>query len=412
MANHAAAGAYAFLLSAVPALLVIAYLASIAAVGMDLDAIVAPLAGYLDAFGGLDAIRAFAVKPLAGIAGVFGLVNLVWAARLFVVSIQRGARVVYSDAIRAGKAGVGTHKPDLIRDNLLPFAFELLVIFGIVLLLAASQLAGAALKAISWAPAAELLGALVKLAIRGLPFLALSAFVFLTYLQLPPERPRALNAVLSAVLCMVSYTLVGYLLGLTMDTVRYGLIYGILGNLIIGLIKVYFFFWLYFLCMELCYTLQYFDSLLFARFHKVASSPRPAGGLEKALFARPDRLWRRYAREFAAGRLIFDKGDADRSAYFLYRGAVSIRLSGSSGGREGVVSTVAAGDFFGEMASILDEPRSAAAVAETDCVVFALPPELFRRYLAQDAEASTRIMGLLASRLKANNEQLYRADRP
>lgn len=404
MANHAAAGAYAFLLSAVPALLVIAYLASLAAVRLDLGALLAPLETYLAAFGGLDAIRSVAGRPLAGIAGVFGLVNLVWAARLFVVSLHRGVRVVYSDAFRAGKAGASAAKPDPIRDNLLPFAFELLVIFGVVLILAASQLAGAALAAVRWVPAAAFIGAAVGLAIDGLPFLALSAFVFLTYFQLPPERPKALNAAFSSLLCMVSYAFAGWLLGLTINVARYGLIYGILGNLIVGLIKVYFFFWLYYLCMELCYTLEHFDSLLFARFSKVAFPERRAGKLERALFAKPDRLWRRYAREYPAGGLIFGKGDDDRSAFFLYRGSVAIRISGRAG--DGVVSRIGEGDFFGEMASILDEPRSADAVAETDCVVFSLPPSLFRRYLGQDAEASARMMELLASRLKANNERL------
>lgn len=406
MANHAAAGAYAFLLSAVPALLVIAYLTSLAAVRLDLASLVAPLASYLDAFGGLEALKAIAGRPIAGIAGVVGLVNLIWAARLFVVSLQRGVRVVYSDAFRAGKAGASSAKPDPLRDNLLPFAFELLVIFGVVLILAASQLAGAALDAIRWVPAAAVLGAAVRLGIEGLPFLALLAFVFLTYLQMPPEKPKASNAAFSAILCMASYAFAGWLLGLTMDVARYGLIYGIIGNLIVGLIKVYFFFWLYFLCMEMCYTLEHFDSLLFARFSKVAFPERKAGKLERALFAKPERLWRRYAREYRAGSRIFAKGDEDRSALFLYRGSVAIRIPGQAGYSDALVSRIGEGDFFGEMASILDEPRSADAVAETDCVVFSLPPLLFRRYLGQDAEASARMMELLASRLKANNERL------
>ncbi len=142
----------------------------------------------------------------------------------------------------------------------------------------------------------------------------------------------------------------GALLGLTINVERYGVVYGILGNLIVGLIKVYFFFWLYFFFLEFCYTLEFFDSLLFARFHRVLAPDIRSGKVERAL--------------------------------------------------------------FGEMAGLLDEPRSAWAVALTDCTVFVLPPVMFKRFLEHDPAASTRFIELLASRLKANNEYITGAYKP
>ncbi|MBN2875516.1 MAG: cyclic nucleotide-binding domain-containing protein, partial [Spirochaetales bacterium] len=160
---------------------------------------------------------------------------------------------------------------------------------------------------------------------------------------------------------------------------------------------------------ELTYTLENFDSLLFARFHRVDSAEKPAGRLEQALFAEPNRLFRRYAHHYAAGQAIFARGDEDRSALYLYRGQVDIYLARPGDAESASVSSVTEGEFFGEMAWILEEPRSAWAVAATECVVFVLPPSLFERFLTHDASASRRLVELLAARLKANNDLLAKA---
>jgi len=399
MANHAAAGAYSFLLSAIPAVLVILYISSMALVTLDAELIIATLNPFIEAFGGRNALEAFVSKPLAGFAGAVGFINLIWAARLFIVSLQRGIRIIYSDTVRSNP----------VRENILTFAVELIVIVAVVLIILASQVARAAIGAMEWAPAAAFFGMAVKTGLLVLPVILLWIFVFLTFSNVPPKRPSLQNAAISAALCVTAYSAFGAILGLTLNTARYGLLYGILGNLIVGLIKVYFFFWLYFFFAELCYTLEYFDTLLFARFHRIDSSEKPAGKIERALFAEPNRLMKRYARRYEADEIIFTQGDADRSALYLYKGSVEIYLSqGESPGK--LLSTVHEGDFFGEMAWILEEPRSALARAKTQCTVFVLPPELFERFLAQDAGAARKLVEILAARLKANNERLSRSD--
>ncbi|HUW69384.1 MAG TPA: YhjD/YihY/BrkB family envelope integrity protein [bacterium] len=399
MANHAAAGSYSFLLSAIPAVLVILYISSIAVSSFDSTRILRLLGLVIDAFGGKATLEAFMAKPLAGFTGAFGLINLIWAARLFVVSIQRGIRVVYSDAATINQ----------VRESLLTFAVELVVIIAVVLVMAASQVARTLFEAIDWIPATALLGIALKTGFRVLPFVSLWLFVFMTYRNIPSHKPPSRIAALNAILCVTSYSIFGYLLGFSLNAARYGLLYGILGNLIAGLIKVYFFFWLYFFFAELGYTMEFFDSLLFARFHRVSSAEKPAGRIERALFAEPGRLFRRFAREFVAGQTIFAKGDQDRSALYLYKGSVDIDLVPPEERRGAALSTVNEGELFGEMAWILEEPRSAWATATSDCTIFVLPPEVFERFLAQDAGGSMRLATLLAERLRANNEARTRS---
>ncbi len=400
MANHAAAGAYSFLMSAIPAVLVILFISSRAVVAVDPEVILDAIAPFLGGLGVRSAIETFVTKPLAGFAGAIGVVSLIWAARLFVVSIQRGVRVIYADAARTSP----------VRENLLTFAVELIVIVAVVLVIAASQVAKATIAAMDWAPAAEFFGFAVRASIHMVPFASLWLFVFLTYKNVPQRKPRLAHAAVSSALCLASYAALGGLLGMTLDTERYGLLYGILGNLIVGLVKVYFFFWLYFFFAELCYASENFDSLLFARFHKVSVAGEGSGRLERALFAEPGRLLKRYAREYAAGQVIFSRGEEDRSALYLYRGAVELFLQGGQGNQPTRLSLVEEGEFFGEMAYLLEEPRSTTAVAAADCTVFVLPPELFESFLSRDASASRRLVELMAARLRANNDRLSKAD--
>jgi len=403
MANHAAAGAYAFLLSAAPGLLVVLYASSLITrlLGLDMRAALASLEPYLEAFGGSAGLAGILEGPGLGAAGAIGAVSLIWAARLFVVSIQRGVRVVYA----------GTAPVNPVREGLLTFVVELIFLFAVIALLAASQAAKVILAAIGWEPARSLFAWLAPLASELVPMAALWLFVFLTFLKVPQTHPKTAHALIASLLCIVSYAILGSLLNLALNPERYGILYGILGSLVLGLIKVYSFFWLYFFFVELTFTLEHFDSLLFARFHRLDTATKGANRLERALFGQPERLTRRYARTLAAGSVIFKMGDESADAYYLYKGRVHIYLDDPAGGAP-PVSSVSEGEFFGELALILDETRSAWAVAAEDVTVFRLPAALFRTVLDQDPEASRRLVTQMASRLSANNRRIKRSDGP
>jgi len=78
---------------------------------------------------------------------------------------------------------------------------------------------------------------------------------------------------------------------------------------------------------------------------------------------------------------------------------VGIYQSATDGGELQRVSDVNPGEFFGEMAYLLGERRSATTVAQTPVSVLALPVKTFERFLAVDAHASRRLVKLLSVRL-------------
>ncbi len=76
-------------------------------------------------------------------------------------------------------------------------------------------------------------------------------------------------------------------------------------------------------------------------------------------------------RTVLAGETIIRQGERGNSLYLVARGVVAVLVS-SEGGAPVRVASLHAGDFFGEMALLTDETRSATVKAATDCRLFEL----------------------------------------
>jgi CRP/FNR family transcriptional regulator, cyclic AMP receptor protein len=89
--------------------------------------------------------------------------------------------------------------------------------------------------------------------------------------------------------------------------------------------------------------------------------------------------WRRHR----AGDAILDRDSPSRDLLLVVEGRVQV-VNYAASGREVVYAVIGAGEYFGELAAIDGEPRSAAVVALEDCLLAALTPadleELLRRH--------------------------------
>lgn len=70
-----------------------------------------------------------------------------------------------------------------------------------------------------------------------------------------------------------------------------------------------------------------------------------------------------YKRHYDAGETVFQQGDPGIGMYIIQHGSISIVQMPA----EHVLATLNAGDFFGEIALLNETPRSASAVAHTEC---------------------------------------------
>ena len=100
----------------------------------------------------------------------------------------------------------------------------------------------------------------------------------------------------------------------------------------------------------------------------------------------------------SAGETLFEKGDVGDAVYIIRDGILSLTSDD--------VHLLArrSGECVGEFALIDDEPRSAAAVAETDTVLYKWERESFQQMLSQDTEVARGLFRLLTSKLRQDVE--------
>jgi CRP-like cAMP-binding protein len=115
-------------------------------------------------------------------------------------------------------------------------------------------------------------------------------------------------------------------------------------------------------------------------------------------------------RTYPGGGVIFGEGDAGREMFVVLDGRVRISKFIPGGGEE-ALAILERGDFFGEMALIDGQPRSADARAHGGPVtVLALDEGTIREVLTVDPHASLEFLQLLcrlvAKRLREIDEKV------
>ena len=102
---------------------------------------------------------------------------------------------------------------------------------------------------------------------------------------------------------------------------------------------------------------------------------------------------------YARGEVIFRRGEPGRAIYVVEEGWVKIAL-GSPAGKEQTVALLGPGDFFGELAVLDGEPRSADAVALEPVVLLVLLREDLRRDLEARPRIAVQLLAALSRRLR------------
>ena len=92
-------------------------------------------------------------------------------------------------------------------------------------------------------------------------------------------------------------------------------------------------------------------------------------------------------REVPSGTQIVEHGDVASSAYFILDGSATAGIP-TEGGYRGL-STMTAGDFFGEIGALTGSPRTADVVADTDATLLEVPATTLRALMSEPAISSS-----------------------
>lgn len=102
---------------------------------------------------------------------------------------------------------------------------------------------------------------------------------------------------------------------------------------------------------------------------------------------------------YPKGAVVFREGDEGDAFYLIQSGAVEV--SRETGGHKGVLALLERGDFFGEMAIVDDERRSATVTAIADTRLLPITRVSFRRRVRRDPGMALHLLRTLCARIES-----------
>jgi len=386
--TYATAGAYGFLLSALPILLmvIIILIRVVHASPAIITGLISQNAGFahiLDPESILDS--ALSIKAV-GIVEIILVFSIFWMARSFFTSIQKGMTTIYRNRGK-GKA---------IKDNLLVIAAEVILITLVVVMVAFMMSGKAIFSALAQAQIiAPAIQPYLRAFLRIVPFGLVIAFLFFIYYTVPRIKPRPRQSLFASLGCALTFALAKIALDAIVNMTKYNLVYGILSNVIVLLLEVYVFFLLFLFFAQYQYVSQYFEGFLLSKLYLLPEhdDPSPVKQFERMLFIEPPYFREKFETRARAGETLFARGDASTELYYVWEGAVRLAMPGH-------VIDVGKGSMFGEFSVIIGGNRTATATALTDCVLLKIPDHIFQETIEIDGNMSRRTLQMIADHMR------------
>jgi len=404
LANHAAACAYGFLLSAAPLLLIASFIIFhiFQVSNNSLITLIKSLPFLEIVIDDQWLSDNFYSIMFPGLSGLVTIISFIWAGRLLSVSLQRGLKIIFT----------GLKKRNPAFDNLIILAVELPALFLSLAVIFSSRAALRFYEIFNFIPKTPLFAFFTsKLGYFIFTAMALGLVTYCAYRMIPANPPSRISAFSGSVFCIILFEIISMALSVLLGQSRYNFLYGTLGNLITLLINVYFFFLFFLMGGQFAYVSDYFESFLFIKMRKAridAANKVKISSVSKAvnrLFLSIEGSLRKYYRFHKKGETFFFEKDKVDAIYYILEGEVeSLVLSGPNNYTQ--TGTYGTDSFFGEMSYLLSEGRSATIRAKTDVSALALPPHIFEAILKHDASLDRTLIENLYRSLKDKNAQL------
>ncbi len=112
-------------------------------------------------------------------------------------------------------------------------------------------------------------------------------------------------------------------------------------------------------------------------------------------------------RSFGKNEVIFHAKEPGDTLFVIKRGRVKISMNDRNG-REIILRILEAGDFFGEMALLDREPRSATVSSLEPCQALILSRDQFLQFIPRHPEVVMKMLTMFSRRLRKADEKIWR----
>jgi len=110
-------------------------------------------------------------------------------------------------------------------------------------------------------------------------------------------------------------------------------------------------------------------------------------------------------QRYPRGSVVLHKDDVGDETYLIIIGRVKVIVSHPDG-KEIILNSLKAGDFFGEMAVFDHLPRSATVVAEEECEVLIISRETLTNQIKKNPLIAFKLLADMSRRLREADEQI------
>ena len=110
-------------------------------------------------------------------------------------------------------------------------------------------------------------------------------------------------------------------------------------------------------------------------------------------------------RRFPRDTVVFFENEEGDTFFMIVEGRIKVTILGDDG-REIILSVLGPGDFFGEMALLDNEPRSATTIAVEETELLTLQRADFQSVLTDNRSITSALIKVLTTRLRRANHQI------
>ena len=229
-----------------------------------------------------------------------------------------------------------------------------------------------------------------------LPYILIVVLVAILYKVIPKAKISFSGAFLgslifSILLLIAKYFFTWYINNYT----RYDLIFGPLEAVVLLLIWVFYVASIFLFCAELTASYERRDLILLEE----ALIPHRGKNLKTE-----ERLYRKFGRFYPAGTYLFQEGDKSNEMFIILNGKVNVVKK--AGEVTKLLTELGKGDYLGEMAALIDAPRTATAFVAKDSYIAVITGEVFRTLLRESDTVSLNMLQEFARRIRHTNAVL------
>jgi CRP-like cAMP-binding protein len=229
-----------------------------------------------------------------------------------------------------------------------------------------------------------------------IPYIVMVVFFTIVYKIIPTGRVSLTAAIAgSALFSALMETAKHFFTWYVSNYTRYDVIYGSFQTVVILVIWVFYVSLILLFCAELISSYQRRDLVLLEK-----AFVRARRGEKKI----DERLFKKFGRMYPKGSYVFREGDLGREMFYLLLGRVSVEKR--AGQVKKVLTEMGPGSYFGEMAALIEEPRTASVRVVQDSNVAVIDGDTFRDLIRESTDVSLLMLQEFSRRIKNTNESL------